>query len=167
MSNTHRSHYLISLPMSDPSLAATFSFKELVSLVLGLGLPVLFALELLKTNQLGRNSLLWTAVMIFWLALCAITVVHSVLSALRIRQYANAVDSDAVELGRKLYTAEREANGIEEALRKDKYFIHFDFSLLEIEDASLSDEVSQEDAEDVSDEPESEKSPADVDEINQ
>ncbi|HEX5889174.1 MAG TPA: hypothetical protein VFY61_10735 [Pyrinomonadaceae bacterium] len=167
MSDTKRSHYFISLPVSDPSLTSTFNPKELVSLGLGLGLPLFFAFKLLKTDQLGRHSLLSVALLTVWLAICARTVLHNILSAVRTRQYANAVDSDAVELGCKLYTAEREANGIEKALSTDKYFTHFDFSLLEIEDLSLSDEVSQEGAEDVPDETESEKnSNPDVDNEN-
>jgi hypothetical protein len=157
MSDPNRNHYFISLPVSDPSLIKTLTSKELISLGLGLGLPILFALKLLKTDQLWRHSLLWVVLVAVWIAICGHNVFHSIISALRIRKYASAVDSDAVELGRKLYKAEREARGIEKTFRKDKYFINFDFSLIEIEDLPFSDEVEEEEPEYVPQEIESDE----------
>jgi len=107
---SHTHHQFSSFPVRDPTLGAVINAKELFSTLLAFGGPILFVFTV-AAEPLAAHSWAWTILLGIWTGTCGLVVFESITKAIKLRRYARAVDSDAAELGDKLYAAERMQEG--------------------------------------------------------
>lgn len=110
ISSSRTTHQFSARPVRDFTLRAVVNPKELLSIILAVGGPILFVFTV-GAERMAAHSKAWTVVLVVWISTCGLNVLQSVTNAMRLRRYARSVDSDAAELGYKLYIAERIQEG--------------------------------------------------------